>query len=517
MPEMNSKSRTYNSIKNISYGFLATAASTLVSFVTRTVFIKTLGIDYLGIDGLLTEVISMLSLAELGIGTAIVYNLYEPLHNRNQERICQLLGLYKTAYRLVAFITFLAGMALMPVIDKLVTQVDFSDGYIRCIFLLFVIRTSSSYLFSYKASLLNADQKQYAVVFIQMAVKFAAAIFCVTVLLLSENYILYLLILIIQNLCANIMISKYTDRQYPYLVSGSKMKKEDRNAVFDNIKNIFIKKVSGVITNSTDNILISRMVSTIQVGFYNNYAMIFMPVRMLKTQLAAGITAGIGDLCADKDGVYSERVLRNLTYIFFFISSAVSVLLLGMTDLFIMVWLGQGFVMDKAAVYIAVLNIFMEMCFEPLWQFMEVSGLFDKDRNIGIAGSCLNLAVSAALGWQYGMAGIFMGTIASRTVQMILKAKVLYRNRFEKKEAGYLRMVFKMAAVFILMTVPVCLSAGAASNVSLASAFIIRLSAAVSAALAGCIIPFYKSTEFIFFKEFLCKFTDRHKRSGRKE
>ena len=78
-------------------------------------------------------------------------------------------------------------------------------------------------------------------------------------------------------------------------------------------------------------------------------------------------------------------------------------------------------------------------------------------------------------------------------------------------------MVFKMAAVFILMTVPVCLSVGAASNVSLASAFIIRLSAAVSAALAGCIIPFYKSTEFIFFKEFLCKFTDRQKRSGRKE
>ena len=354
---MDNNSRIYHSIKNISYGVISTGINTFISFISRTIFVKILGAEYLGLNGLFTEVIAMLSLAELGVGMAIVYNLYEPLHNQNQKRICQLMCLYKTAYTLISCVTFFAGMALLPVIDRLVTDVDFSVNYIRFVFMLFVIRTSSSYLFSYKTSLLNADQKQYIVSFVNMAVKSVITIASIILLLISQNYIVYLSVLILQNLIANIIISKYVDMHYPYLDYHLKMEKDERNAVFDNIKNIFMKRVSGVITESTDNILISKLVSTVQAGYYSNYVMVLTAFKMLKNQLTSGMAASIGDLYVSEDGDYSENILRKLTYVYFCFSCISCISLFSVINLFIFIWLGKEYVMDEIAVYIVIFNL----------------------------------------------------------------------------------------------------------------------------------------------------------------
>lgn len=155
---MNNKSRLQNSVRNVSVGMLVTVINTVVSFVTRTALIKTLGTEVLGLNGLFTEVISMLSLAELGVGVAIIYSLYKPISENDEKKISQLMGLYRTAYNAICFATLFLGLIILPFIDKLITDIDFPLSYIRLVFFLFVIKTATTYLFSYKTALLNADQ-----------------------------------------------------------------------------------------------------------------------------------------------------------------------------------------------------------------------------------------------------------------------------------------------------------------------------------------------------------------------
>ena len=189
--EMNDKTRTQNSIRNISYGFVITSINTVISFVIRTVLVKTLGVEILGLNGLFTEVIAMLSLFELGVGMAIIYSLYKPISENDYKRISQLMGLYRRAYSTIAIVTLFIGTCLTPVIHFFVTDVEYPLFYVRIVFFLFVLKTASSYLFSYKTTILNADQKQYVVSLISAIVKVIMMAVLVVELVLFRNYVVF--------------------------------------------------------------------------------------------------------------------------------------------------------------------------------------------------------------------------------------------------------------------------------------------------------------------------------------
>ena len=214
---MNRESRTKNSIRNVYIGLIANALSVAVSFVLRTTIVKTLGLDILSLNGLFKELISMLSLFELGAGMAIIYSLYKPISEGDEKKISQLMGLYRTAYYLIAAAIFTAGLFVLLFVDKLVTDIEMPASEIRIIFFLFVIQSASTYLFSYKASLLNADQKQYIVTLINSVVNLIFAIIMVVMLLVFENYYIYLISSIIQSFLSGIIFSIYVDKRYPFI------------------------------------------------------------------------------------------------------------------------------------------------------------------------------------------------------------------------------------------------------------------------------------------------------------
>ena len=451
---MEQKSRLHNSIKNVFYNVIIVVLNSIISFVSRTFFIKTLGAEILGLNGLFSEVIAVMSLAEMGVGMAIVFSLYKPLYEKNISQINELMTLYKNAYRIIAIAILLIGLVITFFVDRLITGVNYQLSYIRFIFVLFVIKTACSYLFSFKVSLLNADQKQYIVSSVSAVANVIFSIVTILLLINTKNYIVYLLIQIVQVMITNIVLSAYVDKHYPYLTYKERMCKEERNIVFDNIKNIFIKRVSGVVTSSTDNVLISTLVSTIQVGYYSNYVTIFAMIRTLYKQIAGGITASIGNLMVSENSDKCITVLRRLTYLYFVFSLIMASGLLGVCDLFIIIWLGKEYVMTYSVVLIAIANLFIEICCEPLWQYLEVSGLFKQDKNIGIFGSSVNLIVSVVLGMRIGIAGIFIGTICTQLIQLILKIKILFKNRFEASPSKYYWQWIKMgvgfASVYVL-------------------------------------------------------------------
>lgn len=450
---MNTNSRLHNSIRNVLFGLLITVINTIVSFVTRTAIIKILGAEILGVNGLFTEVISMLSLVELGVGMAIIYSLYKPIRENDVKKISQLMGLYRSAYNIVAIVTLVLGMILMPFIDLLITDIEYPISFIRIVFTLFIIRTSSSYLFSYKASIIYADQKQYIASIITVVVKVIVTIAIVVCLIIFKSFVLYLILLILQSLITNIVISKYVDKKYPYIDYKEKLDIQERKSVFSNIKNIFIKRVSGVITSSTDNLLISKLVSTIQVGYYSNYVMIYTVIRTLKQQLTNGIAASIGDLSVTSEPEHCKMVLKKLTYLYYLFAMIVASGLMAVSKSFITLWIGQDYVMNDIVVYITIFNLFLEICCDPLWQFLEVSGLFKQDKYIGLFGSLINLIVSVVLGIKIGLIGIFLGTVTTQVIQLILKTRLIFKEKYNMSPWIYYLFWLRMILGYFILAV----------------------------------------------------------------
>lgn len=489
-------SRTKNSIRNTSYGFLFTIISTLLSFITRTFFIKSIGVEYLGLNGLFTELIAVISLAEMGVGMAIVYSLYRPLHDEDHEKISQLMSLFKTAYNVIALVTFLMGLILCPFVKFFIKEVDFPDYFVMLVFMMFVIRTSSSYLFSYKTSLLSADQKHYKVSIITILVNASFTVCIILSFLLFHSYLLYLTLMIAESLTLNIVISKKVDKLYPYLNLNKKLPKEERKEVFNNIKNIFIKKISWIVTSSTDNILISTIVSTIQVGYYSNYMILFKLARTIKNQLGTGFQASLGDLTVNESSEKCIMILSRLTFINAFIGGVLTSGLLAIASLFIKIWLGEAFVISTSIINIAIFNIYIEICFDPLWQNLEVSGLFKQDRNIAIIGTLTNLVVSIILGLKYGMLGIFIGTTCTLIIQLFFKTKLLFNCRFMTSPRYYFIMTLKILLGFFLIYIFQVFTVNKINTDNLILDFILKGCVSIIISMLVTAILFYGSKEW---------------------
>ncbi|WP_036947869.1 lipopolysaccharide biosynthesis protein [Pseudobutyrivibrio ruminis] len=489
-------SRTINSIRNTSVGIAVTVGTVLLSFVTRVFFLRTLGEDYLGLNGLFTEIITVLSLAELGVGMAIIYHLYLPIEQNDKKRINQLMTLYKKTYNTIGMVVLVVGICITPFVELLVTDVDFPVSYIRKIFLLFVFNSAVSYFFSYRTSLLTADQKQYILSIITLVVKVICTVTIIIALLLTHNYILYLCLLIAQSMLINIVASIYVSRAYPFLDYRDTMSKEEMSVIFKDIKDIFLKKLSGVVTSSTDNILISKLVSTIKVGLYSNYTMLFTGVRMFTGQISNGIRGSVGNLMVTEDGEHCSDVLKKTTFIYYMYAIVVSAGLLAISSDFVAIVFGEKYILEYYVIIIAIANIYLEICCDPLWQYMEVSGLFSFDKYIGIIGSIVNLIISIVLGRIVGMAGIFLGTISTQLIQITLKSILLYDKKLMVSKKGYFILWVKMLLSFLIAVLLSVVLINKIFFVNIFITFIIKGMCAVLFSIVIILIMFGMTDEF---------------------
>jgi len=462
-------SRTNRSIQNIIFSFGLQAITIFTNFVIRTFMIRNLGLQATSINGLFTEVLAALSLAELGIGSAIVYNLYGPLAEGDYNKVCQLMGLYKRAYQIISLVTFGIGLLLCPWIHILVNSVDYSMGYLRLVYMLFVTDLAMSYLLTYKVSLMYADQTNYIQSKIGSIIKIFEAIIKIVVLISIKNYVFFLVISITMTLCGNVIRSKVVDKYYPWLKKNNQMlPKEERKEVFENIKNIFIKSLSGKITNSTDNILISVLVNTIQVGIYSNYSLIMGVFRQVANQIAyGGLEASLGNLLVTESKERCQQVFYRLVYLFYIIGAVSCSAIYNCIAPAIMLWLkSEELLLAESIVFICCLNLFIEIINRPLWSIMEVSGLFKYDKYVSIAGSVVNLVVSIVLGMKIGIVGIFIGTFLTWFIQAVLKAKLLFQKKLETSPGKYYLI---MAGMFGLTLAQLVLSAFICSKIIIES------------------------------------------------
>ena len=394
--------RTEKSIRNFVFALGSQAVTVLLSFITRTCLIYTLGIQAVAINGLFTEVISALSLAELGVGSAIVYNLYKPLAEGNHQKVSQLMNLFKKAYRVIALATLIIGVSLTPWIQFFIKDITYEIGYIRIVYLMFVFQSVVSYLFSYKIALLEADQNSYIFTRITTIFRIIGTVLILIVLVTTKKYILFLATNILLVIATNAYGSHVVDKKYPYIDKKEKLPKEERAQIFGNIRNIFIKQFAGRVVDSTDNLLISSLVSTILVGYYNNYLIVIGVFKQLADKMMNAATASMGNLYVTGEADNKIEILNRLTFIFYAFASISAVGVFACIQPFMSLWLKNKYLLDNSVIMVLCLLLVTEITYKPLSTAMHLSGFFEIGRNISFVSAIVNLAVSIVLGMRIG-------------------------------------------------------------------------------------------------------------------
>ena len=447
---MKERSRTYNSMRNVIVSVGVQIGTLLINFISRTVFIKILGAEYLGINGLFTNVLTLLSLAELGVGNAIIYSMYKPIANKDENKIAALMGFYKNVYRKIAIIVLVLGIVLIPFLKYIVnTDSEIEDLYLY--YLLFLTNTVASYFFIYKSSMINADQKMYIqkiYYFVQIVIQF---ILQVIVLIITHNFLLYLAVQIICTIGNNIALSKKADKLYPYINNKVNLSKKEKKSIYSNVNAMFIYKISGTILNNTDNILISILVGTVWVGYYSNYFMIISAILSMGTLLFSSFTASIGNLNASTQTDKKIEIFNQLNLLAFLIFGFFMIGLGNLFDDFITLWIGKEFILDKLTTISIAINFYIQGVLNPIWIYRDTTGLFKDTKWMSIVLAIINLVLSIILGRMIGLAGILMATFISRILTSYwYQPYMLYKNIFKMSSKEYFLKQVKYNAVLII-------------------------------------------------------------------
>lgn len=449
-------SRTKKVVLNAISSVVQQVIVVLVGFVNRKIFLVTIGVAYLGVNGLFSNILSLLAMSELGVGTAIIYSLYKPLAEGKEDEVCKLMNFYKQAYRLIAMAIVAIGVIICMFLGVFINinESGFTLKELQIIFLLYLLQTASTYLFSYKRSLFFADQKAYITSYIDTGFKVFISIATAVIMVVTKNFYLYLILTIILNLINNAAISFYADKRYPYIKRKLKLETEKVRKIFGNIKNIFIHKVASTAITSTDNILISKFVGIAVVGLYSNYQLVIDSVSNIMRRILQSIQASVGNLLATEDTERAEEILYQATLVAHLIASFSSVALSCLVQDFIILVFGQEYTLEFSIVFISIFSFMLVLMKEPLYQFVSVSGLFKEDRTNAIIGMILNLGISLILVIRIGLAGVFLGTVISSIITFILKINFFY-SKFLRKSAmkyhivisGYIIISFAEIAI----------------------------------------------------------------------
>lgn len=444
--------RTKNSIKNIYISILTQIIITLLGFVSRKVFIDSLGTEYLGVNGLLTNVLSMLSLVEGGIGTSIVYNLYKPLAENDEPRIIALVQLYKKLYGILAIVIFGLSLTLYPFLGVLMKDGNTITS-INIIYFIFVFKNMISYLNAHKWSLINADQKGYVLAKYNLIFSVVTTISKIVVLMITNNYILYLLIEAGIFIVQNLWNGKIVNERYSYIKTKKKyiIEKDVKNNLITNVKALFLHNVGSYCVFGTDNILISTFISIKAVGIYSNYTMVIEQLSSLLTPILSGIGESVGNLIATESKEKSYEVF-NVTYLVnFWIYGVFAIFLYNLLEPFINWWLGTGLLLDKLTFAVILINFYISGMRKSVIIFKSKAGIFSNDKYVPIIESMLNLGSSLILVKYFGLAGIFLGTtISTIALPLWIQAKLVYNKVFEKELSEYLKKYFIYLAITII-------------------------------------------------------------------
>lgn len=450
---MKKESRTNNVIKNTTITMVCYIMYLIVSFVCRTIFTKKLGAEYLGIGGLFSDILTILSFAELGLGSSLVYYLYKPLAEENYNKVNLYIKFYKKIYNAIILIILILGLGIIPFLKYLVEAPNVKESLIL-LYILYLIQTLTSYLFVDKKTLLTADQKNYVISLFTEITNLFMNIFQCIILIAFEDFVYYFLLSIIFGILNNIFCSIYVSKKYKYLnnkVDG-KLSENDVQDLKRDTKGLVMTKIASTALGGTDNIFISSFIGIKYVGILSNYTLIVSMVNAMMNKIFSSITASIGNLGVSKN---SESKTEDVLFKMFFINASIYTyisvgMIILMREFVTNIWLSNEYFLSNSIIIILIIELYVRSLHYPLYTTRTALGLFSQYKIFFVFAAILNIILDFLLVKPFGIAGLLFATILCRGVTYVVDIYSVYKFGFKKSSINYYKLLFKWFCFFFI-------------------------------------------------------------------
>lgn len=457
--DFNKRSRQANALLASSSGVLLQLVQIIGSFVYRTVFLMFLSKEYLGINGLFSNVLQLFSLAELGIGSAIQYSMYKPFSQQDTQKIGALIHFYKTVYNALAVLVLVIGLAVYPFIGYLVNASELpSDINLTAVYFLFVINSAASYLFVYKQSLLTADQQSHKISLFSCALQVASHGIKILALFLFKDYHLMLAADIVLTILLNGSFSLWISKRYQSVFQAKgHLGTEDKKNIFTHTFGLLCHKVGYIVVTGTDNIVLSKFVSLVAVGIYSNYATLITAITNVMTRILGALVPTIANYTLTKTKDESYGLFKRILFADLWLSSFTTVCLYLLLNPFITLWLDESFLLPQSVVALICLQHYLQSARLTAGKFIDSCGLFHLDKIRPLIESAINLAVSIVLAIYMGIAGVFIGTVVSGLLTYFWREPyLLHKHFFQRSTRNY----WLTQLLWLAITVALCYGGG---------------------------------------------------------
>jgi O-antigen/teichoic acid export membrane protein len=433
--------RLNKSLKNARVAFIFYFIALVLAFISRKVFIDTLGTELVGLSATMHNILGFLNLAELGIYTAVATSLYKPIFEKNEQRVSEIISLFGYLYKIIGLIILCAGVIVSVFLPWIFSKTELDFLILYAAFYTFLAVTLVSYFNNYKQVLLAADQRTYVVTRLTNWVNILkVALQIVYLKYLNGNYFGWLGIELVFGFALRFWINRTVERQYPWLKTNTGRERElirEYRDILLKVKQLFVHKIAEFVQSQAGNILIYALTSLSMVTYYTNYTLIIKKISMLITSTLGSNLAGVGHVIAENNPQKITRIFWEFNALFFWIGGTLVFSLFYLTEPFITLWLGSEFILEKAVFVIILFNVYVGITRQTVKFFINGYAIF-KDIWAPWAEAGINLAVAIGVGYFYGLTGVVLGmAVSSLLIVVIWKPYFLYREGFKMKFAGY--------------------------------------------------------------------------------
>lgn len=441
---MRQKNSIYNVIGSIGYYIFAI----IFNLVNHAVLVRLLGIEYSGINGLFTNVLSLLSVVELGVGNVIIFKLYEPIANNDIEKIKSWLNFYKKCYNIITIVILIIGISISPFIKNIIGNPENIPENIYILYFISLSSVLSSYLVSYKRSILNASQKNYVVSIINIVYLIILNIMQIIILIIFKNYIMYLGLKTICILLSNIYLNFFVNKHYPYVKdSFTPISKKEKKNVIIRIKAIFFEKVSYVVNKGIDNILITKYLGVAIAGYYSNYHLISITLVNILFKAFVSMIPSVGNLLVEKRKNKNYEVFKKMFYLNSYLVGLFSICFFTTINSFITIWVGEKYLLSFDIVMAFSIYIIVDGIRYSIMSFRDGAGICVEDKNNYIIAVIINLFSSILLCKHYGMIGVIFGTaLAYIFLDLYSYPRYTFKKLFNQQLITY----YKLNGIFLV-------------------------------------------------------------------
>ena len=441
--------------KNGIYGFIGQLILYLFKFIDRRVFLQFLNVELLGYRSLFGDIFSLLSLAELGIGSIIVYNLYKEFANHNESNINKLMSIYRYIYSIIGISVMGLGVVFSFFIKELTHTTSYDWTFLYIVYYLMLFSTVASYFLSYRSTLYIVSQKEYKLIEINVLVNSVFSIIKIVLLIITKNFIIYLVIDILYNIVYNLVIFNMSSKDFTFLDDKYRVTVHDLREmnVFKDVRNILCSKIGSTVFFSTDSVLISRLFGVSQVALYANYTLIYGIARGATIgKMISAINPTVGNI------VHSNRSNDDICNLFFKIDFLFnllgvyfSVVFYVLCNVFISLWLGNQYIFSEFFLFLYSIYVYLSNTFEATNTFRAPFGEFEYDRNYFLYSAIFNIVLSIVFAKMFGIIGILLGTIVAYLCICYGRIKFVFNKVLHIKIKDYCKLHFVEFIEFLVI------------------------------------------------------------------